>query len=98
MLEENIGENLLSKEEQEIIVRIFEDTSFEYPVVELLEELKNNGYSNVEEMILCAIYDNILDVSNIEEDGKVYMGLGMEGESMWKELDAEDTEDVEDVK
>ncbi len=100
-LEEENKENeeyLLSKEEKEIVVRIFEDINFEYLVTEMIKELKKHGYQGAGKMILDAIYDNILDVSNIEEDGAIYLALGIEGEEMWKDLDNEDDRDENEEK
>jgi len=89
---ENVEESLLSREEKEIIVKIFESTEFEYPIDEILEELKNNGYLDVGKMILDAIYDNFLDISSIDNDGTVYIALGIEGEDMWRELKGDEEE------
>lgn len=93
MSEENVEESLLSREEKEIIVKIFESTEFEYPIDEIMEELKKNGYSTVGKMILDAIYDNLLDISSIDDDGAVYIALGIEGEGMWRELKGDEDED-----
>jgi len=92
---ENIEESLLSREEKEIIVKIFESTEFEYPIDEIIEELKKNGYPNVGKMILDAIYDNFLDISSIDNDGAVYLALGIEGEDMWRELKGDEDENEE---
>lgn len=87
MAEENKEENLLSKEEREEVVRIFENIDFAYPLKDMIEELKNNGYSDAGKIIFNAMFYNILDISDIENDGTVYIALGMEGEDLWKELE-----------
>jgi len=93
---ENVEESLLSREEKEIIVKIFESIEFEYPINDILEELKKNGYSDVGKMILDAIYDNLLDISSIDNDGTVYIALGIEGEDMWRELKGDEDENEEE--
>lgn len=87
----SVEESLLSKEDQESVVKIFEQTDLEYDITEIIEELKKKEYANPGKIILDAIYDNILDVSSVDNDGSVYLALGMEGEDLWRDLN-----DVED--
>ena len=96
MTEENTEKNLLSREEKEEVVRIFENINFAYPLNEIIEELKNNEYSDAGKIILNAIFDNILDISDIENDSTVYIALGMEGEDIWKELNGNEEEENEE--
>lgn len=86
MLEEEI-ENGLTEEQKNIIIRMFESTDYEYSINDIIDELKAHDYSDgVGDIILDALYSNILDVSSIEDDGTMYLALGMEGEDIWEEL------------
>lgn len=89
---ENVEKNIkdILTKEQKAIVKIFESINLEYPIIDIINELKRGGYIDSSQkggdIVLYAIYSDILDVSSIEDDGMVYVALGMEGEEAWKEL------------
>ncbi len=83
---ESLEEECMTEDQKVTIVKMFESTEYEYPVIDVIDELKEHGYLSVNDIVLSAIYENILDVSSIEEDGTVYLALGLEGENMWEEF------------
>ena len=92
MTEEKTEENLLSREEKEEVVGIFENINFAYPLNEIIEELEKNGHSDTGKIVLNGLFDNILGVNDIENDGTVYIALGLEGEDIWRELNGTESE------
>ena len=92
MAEENNNEKIEKNEENEEVVGIFENIDFAYPLNEIIEELKDNGYPDAGKIVLNAMRDKILDISDVENDGTVYIALGMEGEDVWKGLDDNEIE------
>ena len=92
MTEKNTEEGLLPREKKEEIVRIFENIDFAYPLDDIIEELESNEHPDTGKIVLDAIHDCVLDISDIENDGTVYIALGLEGENIWRELNSSEDE------
>ena len=85
-----MAENQEIEEECELDERVLKhlmdmahNKSWEYSVKEVIESLEDEGCEHVGKIVEDALYDNVFSVSTVDDDGSVWMVLGLEGEILW---------------
>ncbi len=57
------------------LMKIFDNSEYAYPLIDVMEELKNLGHSNPGAIITDALHDELLYTDSVEDDGTVYIAL-----------------------
>ena len=82
MVEEEY-EPKLDENTKKDLIEIVDRKNWEYSIKEIIEWMEEKGYERVGKIIEDALSENILSVSAVDDDGIVWLELGLDGDVLW---------------
>lgn len=76
-------EEELDEKTKEDLIKIADNKNWEYSIDEIIEWMEEKGYEHIGKIVEYAIYENILSVNTVDDDGTVWLELGSEGINLW---------------
>lgn len=83
MIEEE--QEILDENTKKDLMEIVHHKYWEYSVTEIIEHMNKKGYDDVGKIIKKALLQNIFFVSTIDDEGSIWLELGIDGEDLWDE-------------
>ncbi len=83
MVEEE--QDILDENTKKDLMEIVHHKYWEYSVHEIIEHMQEKEYEDVGKIIKKALSQNIFSINTIDEEGSVWLELGIDGEDLWNE-------------
>lgn len=98
-------QDILDEKTKKDLIEMVHHKYWEYSVSEIIEYMKEKGYEGIGKIVEKTLWQNILSVNTIDDEGSVWLELGTEGEDLWDEynkgkegyIEKDEDEEITDI-